>query len=141
MEDIRKSILAVIAKQKEMANIICTDYLNSSGQITEFASCFDKLQKGILNELDGFTPDLEFTDLREWFENNTIDSEETFSILEQLDADYITDYFQDNIREDEDKNAITIKCDNLVQREKLQTFLETEIFTDCLRYNACVDNL
>ncbi len=68
-----------------------------------------------------------------------MDWKEEERLLDKVNSDVVREYYLDKLKED--NNEIVITCDNMLQREKIREFLETEIFTDTLRYDAAVENL
>lgn len=138
-EDLKKQIAAIVEKQIKIATYCMDESLFPDSFQTEITNCFDQVRKQAEKLVDDFTPEMELNDIVKWLSDKTLNWKEEREILEKLSESEIGDYYIDNVKED--NNEIVITCDSMLQREKIKAFLETEIFTDFLRYNAAVENL
>lgn len=138
-EDLKKQIAAIVEKQIKIATYCMDESLFPDSFQTEITNCFDQVRKQAEKLVDDFEPEMELCDIVKWIEEHGLSWKEEREILEKLSADEIGDYYAEEIKED--TNDIIIQCDSMMQREKIREFLETEVFTDTLRYNAAVENL
>lgn len=138
-EQLKKQIAAIVEKQIKIATYCMDESLFPDSFQTEIRNCFLKVIEQISELVDDFEAELDLQQVVKWLSETGLNWQEEREILEQLSNDEIGDYCIDNVKED--NNEIIITCDSMLQRERIKEFLETEIFTDCLRYNAAVENL
>lgn len=138
-EQLKKQIAAIVEKQIKIATYCMDESLFPDSFQTEITNCFDQVRKQAEKLVDGFEPEMELQDVVKWLSETGLSWKEEREILEKLSDTEIGDYYVDRIKEY--NNEIVITCDSMLQREKIREFLETEIFTDTLRYNAAVENL
>lgn len=138
-EQLKKQIAYIVEKQIKIATYCMDESLFPDSFQTEIKNCFLQVINQTEKLIDDFEPEMELCDIVKWLSETGLSWKEEREILEKLSDTEIGDYYIDNVKED--NNEIVITCDSMLQREKIREFLETEIFTDCLRYNAAVDNL
>lgn len=132
-EQLKKEIAASIEKQIAIANNVMGESLFPDSFKIEIQNCFDNIFLEANELIEDF--ELEFEQVKEYLSNHTFTPDETDDLLNCLD------WVEENDSGNSNNNDIVIQCDSLVQRSKLKNFLESEIFTDMLRYNAAVENL
>lgn len=138
-EQLKKQIAVIVEKQIKIATYCMDESLFPDSFQTEIRNCFDVMLKQSHKLIDDFEPELEFDDIEKWLSAHDINWKEEERLLDKVNSDVVREYYLDKLKED--NNKIVITCDSLMQREKIRDFLETEVFTDTLRYNAAVENL
>lgn len=137
-DQLKKQIAVIVEKQIKIANYCMDESLFPGSFQTEIRNCFDVLLKKVNELVDDFELELEFEDIEKWLSENDMNWKEEEKLLDRINSDVVREYYDVKLK---DRENIVIVCDNLLQREKIKEFLETEIFTDCHRYNAAVENL